>query len=48
MAKVNDFFLDTGDPFPRIEIDKVGGGKIILPDELGGSWGVVLFYRSHW
>ncbi len=48
MPKVNDFFLDTGDQFPRIEIDKVGGGKILLPGDLNGSWGVVLFYRSHW
>ena len=48
MPKVNDLILDTGDPFPRIDIDKVGGGKIVLPDDLRGSWGVVLFYRSHW
>jgi len=48
MAKVNEKFLDTGDPFPRIEIARVGGGEIVLPDDLGGSWGVVLFYRSHW
>ncbi len=48
MTKVNDLILDTGDAFPRLEIEKVGGGRIVLPDELGGSWGVVLFYRSNW
>ncbi len=48
MPKVNRFFLDTGDDFPRLRISKVGGGKIALPDDLRGSWGVVLFYRSHW
>jgi peroxiredoxin len=48
MPKVNDLILDTGDLFPEIEIDKAGGGKIALPEYLKGSWGVVLFYRSHW
>ncbi len=48
MPKVNDLFLDTGDDFPRLTIPKVGGGEIVLPDDLAGSWGVVLFYRSHW
>lgn len=48
MPKVNQFFLDTGDDFPSLEISKVGGGIISLPEDLLGSWGVVLFYRSHW
>ena len=48
MPKVNRFFLDTGDDFPSLDIPKAGGGKITLPDDLLGSWGVVLFYRSHW
>ncbi len=48
MPNENRFFLDTGDDFPSLEIAKVGGGKITLPDDLRGSWGVVLFYRSHW
>lgn len=48
MPKVNDLFLDTGDDFPSMYVSKVGGGKITLPDDLRGAWGVVLFYRSHW
>lgn len=48
MAKVNTKFLDTGDVFPRLEVSRVGGGKIVLPDDLKGSWGVILLYRSHW
>ncbi len=48
MPKVSQLFLDTGDDFPGLEIPKVGGGKISLPDDLRGSWGVVIFYRSHW
>ncbi|MCY4384541.1 MAG: redoxin domain-containing protein [Nitrospinae bacterium] len=48
MPKVNQYFLDTGDDFPNLEIPRVGGGKISLPDDLLGAWGVVLFYRSDW
>lgn len=48
MSKVNRNFLDTGDDFPKLEISKAGGGKISLPGDLLGSWGVVIFYRSHW
>ena len=48
MPKVNQFFLDTGDDFPSLEIPRAGGGVMTLPDDLLGSWGVVLFYRSHW
>ena len=48
MPKENRNFLDTGDDFPKLEISKAGGGKISLPGDLLGSWGVVIFYRSHW
>lgn len=48
MPKVNDLILDTGDAFPNIEIDLVGGGKLSIADHLKGSWGCILFYRSHW
>ncbi len=48
MPKANDFFLDTGDDFPSLRVPKAGGGEIALPDDLRGSWGVALFYRSHW
>ena len=48
MAKANAKFLDTGDMFPRLEFNKVGGGKIVLPDDLKGSWGVIILYRAHW
>ena len=48
MPKVNQLFLDTGDDFPSLEIPRAGGGRISLPDDLRSSWGVVIFYRSHW
>jgi hypothetical protein len=40
--------LENGQSFPAIEADKLGGGKIRLPEDLRGRWGVVLFYRGHW
>ncbi len=40
--------LDSGDDFPKLEIQRVGGGTLSLPDELADSFGVVLLYRGHW
>ncbi len=48
MPRMTEKMLDSGEPFPGIEMDRVGGGKISLPGDLAGSWGVVLFYRGHW
>ena len=48
MPRVTDKILDGGDPFPHLEVDKVGGGKLSLPNDLAGDWGVVLLYRGHW
>jgi peroxiredoxin len=40
--------LDNGQPFPSLEVPAVGGGTISLPDDLAGSYGVVLIYRGSW
>ena len=40
--------LDNGSPFPSLELPAVGGGSIVLPDALAGSYGVVLVYRGSW
>lgn len=40
--------LQNGQAFPRVEIPAVGGGVIKLPDDLAGSFSVVLIYRGHW
>jgi hypothetical protein len=48
MPRMVDKMLDSGDPFPRLAFDRVGGGKLRLPDDLAGNWGTVLFYRGHW
>jgi peroxiredoxin len=40
--------LRNGQPFPPLEVPAVGGGTISLPDDLAGSYGVVLLYRGSW
>lgn len=40
--------LHNGDAFPRLSIAKVGGGTLNLPEDLKGSFGVVLIYRGSW
>jgi peroxiredoxin len=40
--------LRNGQPFPPLRVPAVGGGTIALPDDLAGSYGVVLIYRGSW
>lgn len=40
--------LNSGDTFPDLMVDAVGGGTISLPGDLAGSYGVVLIYRGSW
>jgi peroxiredoxin len=40
--------LLNGQPFPSLEVLAVGGGTISLPDDLTGSYGVILIYRGSW
>ena len=40
--------LNTGDRFPSMEFDLVGGGKITLPTDITSRYALVLFYRGHW
>jgi len=40
--------LQTGQTFPQLDVPAVGGGTISLPEDLGGSFGVVLTYRGAW
>jgi peroxiredoxin len=40
--------LGNGDLFPTIHLPRVGGGTISLPEDLAGSFGVVLIYRGAW
>ena len=40
--------LNSGDAFPNMSLDLVGGGKVSLPGDLDSKYAVVLFYRGHW
>ena len=40
--------LHNGDPFPSLSAPLVGGGRVSLPDDLAGSYGIVLIYRGSW
>ena len=42
------FRLRNGQPFPPLEVPAVGGGTISLPDDVAGSYGVILIYRGSW
>ena len=40
--------LQNGNAFPKLQVSAVGGGTVSLPDDLVGSYGVVLIYRGAW
>ena len=40
--------LVPGDAFPTFEAKVAGGGRIAIPDDLGKSTIIVLFYRGYW
>lgn len=40
--------LENGQKFPSLRLPLVGGGTVSLPEDLSGSYGVVLVYRGSW
>lgn len=40
--------LDTGDLFPKLTLQLVGGKSLSVPDDLDAKYKVILFYRGHW
>ena len=40
--------LGTGEVFPKMTLDLVGGDKLELPDGLDARYRIILFYRGHW
>lgn len=40
--------LTSGDQFPEITGQTVGGESLSIPSGLDQEWNVVLFYRGHW
>ena len=40
--------LRNGERFPALSIPLVGGGEMVLPRDVEGSYSVILFYRGAW
>ena len=40
--------LNTGDAFPNVTVNLVGGGTPTVPEGIDSKYLVVLFYRGHW
>ena len=40
--------LSTGSIFPKITLETVNYGKLVLPDDLESKYGMILFYRGGW
>jgi hypothetical protein len=47
MAREDVRSLDTGDPFPELSFDTVGGTRLSLPGDFVGRWSIFLVYRGH-
>lgn len=40
--------IRNGERLPTVAAPRVGGGELILPDDVAGGWTAVLLYRGHW
>ena len=40
--------LSSGSIFPKITLETVNYGKLVLPDDLESKYGMILFYRGGW
>ena len=40
--------LTNGQRFPTITAARIGGGEMSIPQDVAGSFAVILFYRGHW
>ena len=40
--------LDTGDSFPDLDFTLVSGESVVVPQDLGKRWRILLIYRGHW
>jgi hypothetical protein len=48
MARADSAPLDTGAPFPKMELRLASGGSLMLPDPTARGFTVFLVYRGHW
>ena len=40
--------LKAGNKLPAVSLDLVGGGNVILPNDIESDFAIILFYRGHW
>jgi peroxiredoxin len=40
--------LGPGDPFPKYTVSTAAGGRLNIPADLTGEYGVIIFYRGVW
>lgn len=40
--------LGPGDPFPKYTVSTAAGGRLNIPADLTGAYGVIIFYRGVW
>jgi len=40
--------LGAGSRFPRMQLMRVDGVSLTLPEDIATAYQVVLFYRGHW
>ena len=48
MAGIEATQLDSGDPFPEMEILTTDNEVLLLPQAFAGRWAVILLYRGDW
>jgi hypothetical protein len=48
MARAGERILDAGEELPLLAMDTVAHGRISVPSQFAGRWGVLLVYRAHW
>lgn len=48
MARKQGVILDTGDPFPEMNLQLTNGEILSFPEQMGDGYSVVLFYRGKW
>ena len=48
MTRSGTQILDSGEAFPKLEISTVKHGRIVVPKNFDGGWGLFVLYRAHW
>ena len=48
MAREAVNILDTGNSLPNFDFRLISGEGMLVPQDLGSRWRVLLIYRGHW